>query len=398
VLRPPGALPFSLTIFLLLACTAEERASTPSPTPGLTPASAPAPRLDASPIPAQPAPEVPPELRVAGRIPLPADLALVLEGGCFGCDGPPTGLNRVYRQPSGSLRYEFLTTAERLPSSIQDQRYQSFTRFLVTESIVQAGTCAYGDCSWRPEDAREWVFESSDGGVTWTPRGQRDLMTVAVQAPLGAFSQRRPLRLPDAQLLWPSEDGASILRADGSRFLTLNLGVDAALLQVIEDPNADVVAVLWSRPKEGRLYLGAVQASTGQTYVYRAGNLYSLAGWLDGRRLIGTLTLSGLDPGPPNRPVLIDIGTGEMQAINEVDAPQLGRGLVRLFFKGPFARVIDTGSCLNLRQAPDANAPVPDCMADGVLVTDLGQTNGGWVRVRTPAGLEGWASERFLER
>ena len=42
-----------------------------------------------------------------------------------------------------------------------------------------------------------------------------------------------------------------------------------------------------------------------------------------------------------------------------------------------------------------------DCAGEGVLLSDLDQiaeTDATFLRVRTPAGIEGWASTQYLER
>ena len=82
--------------------------------------------------------------------------------------------------------------------------------------------------------------------------------------------------------------------------------------------------------------------------------------------------------------------------------PLSGRNYVRAVPHGPFARVVNTGACLNVRQAPGTSAPVLACAADDVLLKDTGDTrevDGAiWQRVVTPAGLEGWASSQYLER
>jgi hypothetical protein len=68
-----------------------------------------------------------------------------------------------------------------------------------------------------------------------------------------------------------------------------------------------------------------------------------------------------------------------------------------------FARVVNTeGTCLNIRAEPGPAGQVLACEAEGVMLEDLleGVYLGGitWERVRTPAGIEGWASEQYLER
>ena len=68
-----------------------------------------------------------------------------------------------------------------------------------------------------------------------------------------------------------------------------------------------------------------------------------------------------------------------------------------------FARVVNTdGTCLNIRAEPGSAGQVLACEADGMLLRDLGQTAKAdavmWLRVATPAGVEGWASTQYLER
>jgi hypothetical protein len=69
--------------------------------------------------------------------------------------------------------------------------------------------------------------------------------------------------------------------------------------------------------------------------------------------------------------------------------------------RGPFARVSAPGSCVNVRTTPGVSSESLDCAADGVLLADLGDTGDAdgqtWRRVRTPAGVEGWAADQYLE-
>lgn len=70
--------------------------------------------------------------------------------------------------------------------------------------------------------------------------------------------------------------------------------------------------------------------------------------------------------------------------------------------RGPFARVVNTGSCLNIRDAPSLDSNVLTCATDGVLLRDQGETaetdGVTWARVVTPVGVEGWAATVYLER
>jgi len=107
------------------------------------------------------------------------------------------------------------------------------------------------------------------------------------------------------------------------------------------------------------------------------------------------------------RPALLDLSTGEYRLMpnpfGEYEVPFLpyGHAIVTAVQLGPFARVVDTGSCLRVRAEPSLTGAVIDCMADGVLLRDGEETrdSGGatWLRVTTPAGIQGWASTAFLE-
>ena len=68
--------------------------------------------------------------------------------------------------------------------------------------------------------------------------------------------------------------------------------------------------------------------------------------------------------------------------------------------RGPLARVVNTGSCLNVREAPDVSAAVLTCAADGVLlhIESPEMPAPRWLEVTTPGGgVRGYASTAYLE-
>ena len=70
--------------------------------------------------------------------------------------------------------------------------------------------------------------------------------------------------------------------------------------------------------------------------------------------------------------------------------------------RGPFLRVVDVYECLALKDEPSSDAEELACVAERVLLQDQGGdviTDDGvtWRRVRTPAGVVGWADGRYLE-
>ena len=67
-----------------------------------------------------------------------------------------------------------------------------------------------------------------------------------------------------------------------------------------------------------------------------------------------------------------------------------------------YARIVNTeGDCLNIRAEPGPAGHVLACEAEGVMLGDLFERvfleGIVWMRVRTPAGVEGWASGQYLE-
>ena len=136
------------------------------------------------------------------------------------------------------------------------------------------------------------------------------------------------------------------------------------------------------------------------------------SGWLAPEVVVGNMSFGGLALSVPTPephlvnylPANIDLANGKFDVIPNpfLDLP-FGSGRrnhIVAVLRGPFARVVGTGSCLNVRAEPAGE--VLDCAADGVLLRDTGETveldGANWLRVETPAGLEGWVSTAFLER
>ena len=140
--------------------------------------------------------------------------------------------------------------------------------------------------------------------------------------------------------------------------------------------------------------------------------MVAVGGWLTAGQLVVTSefprdqletppagTYSGALPG------VLDLDSGTMRPISSPFAKvefQQEHSRIEATVRGPFARVVNTGGCLNVRAEPSLDAGIVGCAADNVLLLDTGETerSGGvtWLRVVGPLGLEGWASTKFLER
>jgi hypothetical protein len=318
---------------------------------------------------------------------------------------------------------------------------------------IVVGVCSRGYCGglgWASADAQTTLFRSLDGGVTWAEFGvlEGGYYVVAItkdgvllsgqqesdpaqQAPPGyqLFPSGDPLEPPpeagegwpishsSGELIWRSKDGR-LLRSDGSEFLTLRQGVSFAIAgaDIEPDPSGKRLAVaLWREgagQPSGQSYFGIVSLGGELTEIFSAPEYASVGGWINSAVLAGNANISAEqlktpvpDPFVGYLPALFDLDAREIHPIPRpfLDPPfRNGRNRIQAVLRGPFARVVNTGACLNVRAAPGMAADVLACAADDVLLRDTAETQEvdgtTWRRVVTPAGLEGWASSQYLER
>jgi hypothetical protein len=99
---------------------------------------------------------------------------------------------------------------------------------------------------------------------------------------------------------------------------------------------------------------------------------------------------------------IVDFRQGTIASLEELIGPGSTDAYAETAAVGPFARVRDTGDCLNVREAPSTSAQSLGCFRDGVLLRDRAETRAAsgitWAAVATPGGLPGWASTQYLER
>ena len=230
-------------------------------TPTATETPSPSPGASATPaviggVPVEP-------LEVGESADFPEDVALIVETGCYGCDGPTSGLLRVYRDAAGSFHRDTLFTVEQLglgPRVVTDasgavtEEPPHVVNYVLSEDASRAvvSVCTRGVCSelgGEPSgDAQATLFRSLDGGAAWEQWGTLDGSAApiamqgeevllsryeagtsrfevfpggeAIEAPAGAGSGAWPLALPEGELLWPTNDGR-LLYSDGSVFVEI---------------------------------------------------------------------------------------------------------------------------------------------------------------------------------
>ncbi len=428
--------------------------STPSPAATHTPPPTPSPSPSPKPEVIAGIPVVP--LEVAGEAEFPDDVVLIVETGCWQCDGPTTGLERVYRDPSGELTIETLFSPDHLglpPRVMQTAKGPQEDRPIITGfalggsgARIAVSVCTRGECALmggpaHPGDETT-LFESHDGGVTWKTQevlaGKYRVLGITQEGVIlydqGAslsgsqpknrfevYPSRESMEPPESgqscwpyvlrgHLVWSTEDGR-ILRADGSEFLALDLPPSARIIDLaVQREPAPQTAVVWFEEEgaSGSYYLGLVGPEGRFRKVYRTGGLALLGDWL-GPLVYGNTGVESERLAVPSPqfylgwfPAALDLQGGTAAPILEPFLESHGRNVVQAALEGPFARVVGTGSCLNVREEAGLAAKIIDCAADGVLLRDsldtVFESGLTWVHVIAPSGRAGWVAADYLER
>lgn len=380
-----------------------------------------------------------PYLALSGAATLPPDVALIVQMGCSQCDGPPVALVRLYLDGRGMLRTDTLI---RHPEGGRNQPYISSLVVADGGYEMAVTLCSRGYCGGLAAvtaDAETTVLRSRDGGITWQDLERRPgAYGVVAAGPEGVYvagpyetsprgiplrllpGDRRVLRPPGAedghpvpagsQLLWQTFQSKRVLRADGSALFEVT-DANGYITTVLPDPDSDRVALSWWDGQTS--YLTLLEGSGRQLQTFRgSGGFFYPGTWLDRGRLLGNMYVpaawlpgGGAGFWAEQLPSIVDLATGATSPITEpfLQQPYFnGRNFIEAVTPGPLVRVVTPGSCLNVREQPDARAPVLACVADRVMLRNAGVAREvagvSWWEVRLPDGRTGWASAAFLER
>ena len=373
--------------------------------------------------------------------------SLIIELGCTQCDGPTTGFARVYKMPYTGVQFDVLLTPEKLPlppATPEDQRYVAGFGLAPDGSDLVAGICVYGYCGGMggpTANAEVWLFRSQDGGVTWSdyghlPRPETILGWLGPGSVLTSYYEdesatvsytvrpsgevvRPPVNIPNTwpvvtssgEVLWSSKEGR-LFFSDGRTYVAAQGGVSFG--RPVRSDKGDLLPFFWDG--NDSYYLAQLKADGSVRRALVATSWINPEQWLppvESRYILGTVNVPQEElwrhevPGQfaGVLPALIDLvsGTAAVYAEPFLQPPFLnGRNHVVAVQRGPFARVVNTGDCLNVRDAPSTSGNILACLADGVLVrdsADVSQADGTtWAHVTTPSGTEGWVSTEYLER
>lgn len=360
--------------------------------------------------------------------------------GCWGCDGPPAGLDRVYRDADGELVRETLLDGTFM--SIHVRTGASANTPLVHEIFVTRCIRGYcGGIGQMTPDAVSELVHSTDGGISWTSLATFPGYAIVQGEHDGVLQIGRDT---DGQnyhtIAWPSGDvvsppghliRSSVMTQDGR----LAYRDDTLLRYEFEDgttfwtspfgllPAAD--GVFLSSSNDGRMLIATFRDVEGNPWsaIYLDGDLVriyrgiqlSASAWFhrDDSALatveldLSVLGMADLPFGTFQPiPVEVDYATASIAPV-ETDFfmdtySGLNRRRVQGYQAGPLLKVTGAGDCLNVRTDPSTSAPVITCYRDGVLVTDGGEEREAdgvsWRSIRMGvAPYSGWASSEFLE-
>jgi hypothetical protein len=224
------------------------------------------------------------------------------------------------------------------------------------------------------------------------------------------------------RIFWASYADSRLLYPDGSLFFQPPNGGQAYYNSVAGYLGTEKASTLlyWDIPgplprPEGyvdRWGLGVVEERDGLPQLVQEweirGYLWTIGAW-SSKDYFAFVSLVPEGSYQAPLPVLIDFNSGVYHVIPAPflsdDRPgysSLGRTAVHAVQTGPFARIVNTDSCLRVRAEPSLSGEVVDCLADGVLLRDMRETREAdgatWLSVVTPGRRQGWASVAFLER
>jgi hypothetical protein len=448
---------FSLAV--VSACGNDEPEQNTSATPvpeTASPTASTSPKTSPS---ATPADQV--ELIAGEDTPFPNDMALTIETGCWGCEGGPHSLVRLYRDSTNTIRSETILDPAALGYPRRKATAPDGSTFeygpginglavVPDASLMAVSMCIVGGCdagglgTWQA-DSLSVILRSTDGGVTWEEIGRGgpalsvvgllsgdQVLTMNYLEPLAGIEFRTypenqvierpsgasdypPVETISGEPLWRTTDGG-LLRADGSTFIPARDGLRAGW-RILGDLTPDKGSFLLSVDifQDGASSYGLERYEmTGETpsrqRLFVTPQLI-VPGWWSPKDGLAVVTIDV--PPPPEYlgvpvPALLDLETGEYHLIKDPFVPNerpyqpYGRSLVDAVQIGPFARIVNTGSCLRIRAEPSLSAQSLDCLADGVLLQHTGETREAdgatWLSVVTPGRRQGWASTAFLER
>jgi len=382
---------------------------------------------------------------------LGGDDVLIIETGCFQCDGPTEGLLRVYPKPDGAPVIDPLLAPADLslgPRPITgesgvEEAEPVITGYVVSAdtseiwvSICVAETCGNGGAlvAWSA-GSRTALMRSTDGGVSWERAGTlesggfvtkllepgrpligtwdadgapptfRTFPSLEVVEP--PRPQAWPVAVRDGKIIWRSSQGGALIDGAGETIFDFGTGAFIGGVSAGAQEGGPSLLVLWSLSSGGPPYVVTELDAGGQPdATYRSATFLGVAPLgLEKGRAYGNAQFNTGRSESAYIPVVLNFAQGTMHPIfrpfASVDFPT-GRNHVAGVTRGPFQRVASPDGCLPLRAEASASSPEVACAADGVLLRPTGDAVAAegvtWQPVRAPDGNSGLVDSAFLTR
>ena len=348
-------------------------------------------------------------LRLGDPVPFPEDVVLYATDGLY--EGPSPGLRRYYRDPGGALRTDDLWAVARPQSDRRENRGVVGVVAGPSPGDLAAAIC-HGFCyaSWDPVS----VVRSSDGGVTWEEVTLMDegswgtLVGIVgeslVVRPVVADRFGQPMLHPteatttlaiapevdandyifvgylsgapvvlslaeDARTLWDLTVGAPRLEIPSPP----NFRIDAGGLRLTLRGGADELTVTWygDGPESLLAFMSPSDGAVRAVYQWHRDDGVSwvqVTHWLSATVAIGSARFRASDFAPDTSadhvrglPAIIDFAAGTVSPIEEFlpfVTSKPGGPVPVAAGLGLFARVVESGTCLNVRAQPAADAAI----------------------------------------
>jgi hypothetical protein len=369
------------------------------------------------------------DVLVGESIALPDGLGMIIETGCWHCDGDTEALYRVVAKPtSNGLDITKIFEA----SSVDGNAY--ITSFAMrpdaSEMVVAVCTRAFcGGLGFPSPEAEVTFYRSGDLGSSWQELGvsSEALMVIAVT---NAGIVVGPGAGPDYSKVWLIEGPAISLPAELLRGTQRNgeltlwdetqrqvVGSDGRVVMTLTPTDEPVEVVLnanqpplalWVAPGRpgqafGGYYLTAPSSSARHVGLRLGHNWAQPVQWLDERRVLASVEIEGRSPQGfaigVMTPSIVDMYSGLVQPIAGIagQGPFLGRNFVHALFRLDAQGGLP--GCLPVRDRWKVTAAVIDCVPANSL-RPTGQRRYGdareWHGVWLSDGHPGWVEAASL--
>ncbi|MGI8424639.1 MAG: LuxR C-terminal-related transcriptional regulator [Chloroflexota bacterium] len=319
-----------------------------------------------------------------------------------------TELFRFARSDSGEWRSEPLLRKDHpgLPRGrpLSPMLWDGGGRFAALWCLTDTGPCRRKETDGSGDSGELALVVSTDGGVTWAE---------VARVPRRSFA----LRFIDSEVLLAIRNGSGSGDFDYRLYPSDTPAAAPSADSWLEAPDGSIFRTGDPGSGDGIANEGSMVFSVVTPGQPIAAYFAFPGGWLGAGHLVSRTLLLGaagrsekatLNNPPRNlggffpQAVLVDLELATVAPLaGLIGADGTSQSILPIaLVPGPFLRVSNAETCLNVRERPDLTAPVVGCLRDGVLVRDRGerQTTGGitWAAVSDPRGHDGWASLEFL--